>query len=269
MSILSNMPQGGTGVDTSDATATADDIVEGKTAYVNGLKITGTANLSPLSNLTVGATVKLNVGGSSKEFVVINRGVPSELYDTSCDGTWLMMRELYEEKVWSSSNTNDYANSDVHAYLNGAFLELFDTDVQSVIKSVKIPYRPGSGASKTVNSGENGLSVKIFLLSAIEVGYTTGNYSAFMAIDGTKLPYFLEGNAEWASRCPRMAFYNEGAAENKYWLRSPFTRTPSSAINVDSVGDASAPGCSASCGIRPVLILPDSVTVLPDGTLAV
>lgn len=163
-----------------------------------------------LSTKAVGSTVKLKVNGTAKEFIVVHQGKPSSLYDDSCNGTWLLMKDIYENRVWQSGNINKYESSDIHTYLNNTFLNLFDSNIKDAIKQVKIPYRKNGGSGGTNQSGANGLSCKIFLLSGYEVGWTSSDNQYFPQ-DGAKLSYFESGTGTSANN-KRIANLNGSAA---------------------------------------------------------
>ena len=64
---LNNMPDAGEGLDTSDATATASDILSGKTAYVKGEKITGNIAFQAAQTITPGTVDKTIAAGQYLE----------------------------------------------------------------------------------------------------------------------------------------------------------------------------------------------------------
>ena len=215
-----------------------------------------------LSSKAIGSTIKLKVNGSAKDFIVVHQGKPSSVYDDSCSGTWLLMKDIYENRQWHSSDTNDYANSTIHSYLNSTFLAMLDSNIQKAIKQVKLPYRKGSGTSTTVTSGSNGLPAKIFLLSATEMSF---NFSYMPSGEGAELAYF-KGCADNSSDSKRVAYLNGSAAN--WWLRSPVCSYSGSALFVYSNGDWGSSFCSNSYGIRPALILPSTLLVSDDGTVS-
>ena len=217
-----------------------------------------------LSTKAVGSTVKLKVNGTAKEFIVVHQGKPSSLYDDSCNGTWLLMKDIYENRVWQSGNINKYESSDIHTYLNNTFLNLFESNIRDAIKQVKIPYRKNGGSGGTDQSGANGLSAKIFLLSGYEVGWTTSDYSYF-PVDGAKLSYFESGTGTSANN-KRIANLNGSAAY--WWLRSPYTNSAYDVWRVYSYGGCNGGNASLSGGIRPALVLPSTLLVSDDGTVS-
>lgn len=216
-----------------------------------------------LGSKAVGSIVKLKVNGTAKEFIVVHQGKPSSIYDESCNGTWLLMKDIYENRVWHSSNVNKYESSDIHAYLNNTFLNLLESNIRDVIKQVKIPYRKNGGSGGTDQSGANGLSTKAFLLSGYEVGWTTSD-NQYFPVDGAKLSYFESGTGTSANN-KRVANYNGSAAG--WWLRSPFTSYTLNAWYVYSDGDYSYVNASGSGGIRPALVLPPDMEVDSSGNV--
>lgn len=217
-----------------------------------------------LSTKAVGSTVKLKVNGTAKEFIVVHQGKPSSLYDDSCNGTWLLMKDIYEQRQWHSSDVNKLESSTIHSYLNSTFLNLFDSNIKDAIKQVKIPYRKNGGSGGTNQSGANGLSCKIFLLSGYEVGWTSSDNQYFPQ-DGAKLSYFESGTGTSANN-KRIAKLNGSAA--RWWLRSPGTNDSSVVWYVYTNGDCGGRNASNSYGIRPALILPSTLLVSDDGTVS-
>lgn len=211
---------------------------------------------SSLGDVTVGSTIKLNENGSPVEYLVVHQGIPdASLYDSSCDGTWLLRKDIYEKRQWHSSTDNSYKASTIHAYLNNNFLNIFDNDVRDAIRQAKIPYVNGTGNSK-VASGSSGLSTKVFLLSCYELGFTTSN-DRYIPVDGAKLSYFEYNN--------RIAKYNGTATD--WWTRSPNTVDEDRSWFVGRTGGYSSDFCSNSddYGIRPALIMPSNLAVGSNG----
>lgn len=205
-----------------------------------------------LSTKAVGSIVKIKVNGAAKDFIIVHQGLPSSAYDASCNGVWVVMKDIYTTMKWDGSN-NDYLNSDMTAYLNGTFISLIDADIRNAIKQVKIPYTNYS--NNNVMSGSNGLSCKVFLLSGTEVGFSGVSY---MNTEGAKLSYF-------DSASKRVAYNGSSAAE--WWLRSPYTSGGYFVWAVES-GGSNDFWYYLTYGVRPAFVLPSTLVVSDDGTVS-
>ena len=206
------------------------------------------------SELAVGSSVFLMDLGVATEYLVVNQGKPSgsSLYDDSCNGTWLLSKDIIGNSSFDSTD-NDYKNSVIHEWLNGTFLpHRLGTIEQSVIKQVKIPYVNGTGGS-AIASGENGLSTKVFLLSSYECGFNT-NTSNYIPVDGAKLSYFEDGTGDSANN-KRICNFNGSPVI--WWNRSAGNNNKNSAWRVLASGAIGSQDlCSTNYGIRPAIILP-------------
>ena len=216
-----------------------------------------------LGTKAVGSIVKIKVNGASKDFIVVQQGNPNTgTYDASCDGTWLLMKDIYTTSTFSSNN-NSYKDSSIHSYLNSTFFNLIDGDIRNAIKQVKIPYQNGTGSGGSLATGSNGLSTKVFLLSGYEVGWTTSD-NGYFPKDGVRLAYF--GNSS-GGNSKRIAYNGSSAAI--WWLRSPSTYDSSYVWLVHTDGSYVDFWYNGSYGVRPAFILPSTLVVSDDGTVSV
>ena len=213
-----------------------------------------------LSTKAVGSIVKIKVNGAAKDFIIVHQGLPSSAYDASCNGVWVVMKDIYTTSAFG--NSNSYKDSSIHSYLNSTFYNLVDSEIRAAIKQVKIPYQNGTGSGGSLATGANGLSTKVFLLSGYEVGWTTSD-NGYFPKDGAKLDYFGSGSG---GNSKRIAYNGSSAAE--WWLRSPRTYSSNYVWYVKSDGSGDYWNYNNTYGVRPAFVLPSELVVSDDGTVS-
>jgi hypothetical protein len=230
------------------------------TIVKNGGLIDGeTAATKPtlIGEKSVGDIVTLNVNGAATDFIVIHQGIPdTSIYDSSCDGTWLLMKDIFQNATWDADSSLVFNKSGVYSLLNGDILNAFDASVRSHIKTVKIPYATEISSSGNVATGTNGMTAQLFLLSLTEYGYSKTSYTH---TEGAALAYFSDAVA-----AKRVANLNGTAAI--HWTRSMDVRDEYICY-VAANGSSSSARDTKSYGVRPALVLSKNVIVKNGGLI--
>ena len=214
-----------------------------------------------LENAPVGTVVKLNEYGKLKNYAVVHKGKPSDIYDESCDGIWVLKDEIDsgDRGVWSANKSSSLGQADITKFMS-AYEDRFDDFIKNAIKTVKVPYIKGSLSY----TGENGFECRVFALGAAEVGQVFSDERT----DGSVLDYFSDSEV---SPYKRTAFYaNNGssrASRIDYHLRSVTTGPNSYYVQNDDDARILFGITDADHSYRTAMILSKNLVILPDGTL--
>ena len=204
-----------------------------------------TIDLSTLTQTDAqnGKIINLPYNGVMIPHRVVHIGNPDpELYDASCDGVWLLRDGMLEEGQWKGNPTSGdvpLSNSNIISNMEED-ADNYDISVKNQIKQVKIPW----STLTTLYTQSNGLSVKLFPLSSIEVGAGTSHPGL---VDSATLDYFSENSQE------------NRAINLYYWLRTPYILDSANVLNVCLITPTGVMGNTAvnyTHYYRPCLILP-------------
>ena len=148
---------------------------------------------TPVGELPAGTIVYMNVDGVRTPYIVVHQGNPdTSAYGASCNGTWVLMKDIYTLTRWQNRQNTRY--DEEYSCLVRQLAQTFPSKLETVIQNNLIPLKLLNVYSFQDISGD-----KVFPLTSDDL---------------SKMDYFRDGIAS-----KRIANYN-GVA-NGYWLRDP------------------------------------------------
>lgn len=226
-----------------------------------------------LKDCGIGERVYLRREGEWEAFCVVHRGSPGSGYEGFSDGVVLMKTQKIDQELVGNpaGSKGTYADSKIHGYLNGDFLNGLEEDLAQAVMEVGIPCRIGTDLGDwRVGTA----AAKVWLPSLSEITSTVQEYGSGTTPSYTA-PYVTEGS--------RFSYWN-GADYDQYYQWAVLgeklyggdyedlgwsTRTPNQfssgdyrnlfyKINCAGNGQVSYQNRMA---VYPCLVLPESLTV--------
>lgn len=205
-----------------------------------------------LGDMPIGSEVYLTESGSPELYIVVNQGLPSSDYDSSCDGTWLLRKFIdQQQQPWNTSDwVLGYNMSNIDQYLQATFAERFSTyAINNLFMLPQIPV--------VDFRGQLNYEARVFLLSMSELD-ESGNTS--IPQEGSALQYFIDsGNSKKIA-------YLDGTA-TPWWSRSMHQNDNSWAWRINASGDRGTVLNKTKNGVRPAIILKKDTMVSGDGSI--
>lgn len=187
---------------------------------------------TPIGELLTGTVVYMNVDGIRTPYIVVHQGNPdTSVYGASCNGTWVLMRDIYSLTHWQVRQNQYYSSSDC---LVRQLAQSFPSKLDTVIQNNLIPL-------KLLNiqySWKDISGDKVFPLTSDDL---------------SNMDYFSDGVVS-----KRIAQYNGAATD--YWLRDPDSygakiKYVTKSGTISTFDENSYPGGYQGKGFRPMYIL--------------
>ena len=148
---------------------------------------------TPIGELPAGTIVYMNVDGIRTPYIVVHQGNPdTSAYGASCNGTWVLMQNIYSLTKWQNRQNTRYDEADSCLVRQRA--QEFPSKLDTVIQNNLIPLKLLNIYSFQDISGDT-----VFLLRSEDL---------------SNMDYFSNGAVS-----KRIATYNGAATD--YWLRDP------------------------------------------------